>query len=117
MAIKTSIAVDKVFIINNIVQQSIRLISKDVTSPGDMYFEGSIELQSNTIDKEFSMLPSIGYMCLVSDRPFILKLDDTTSTPINVTSMVVLTSNISRFFISNPDPVNTVNITVVVNSS
>ncbi|MEM4385351.1 MAG: hypothetical protein QXD03_02250 [Candidatus Anstonellales archaeon] len=117
MAIKTSVAVDRVFVVNNIVQQSVRLVSKDITSPGDMYFEGNIELQSNTVDKEFSMLPSMGYICLISDRPFILKLGDSTSTPINVTSMIVLTSNITKFYISNPDPLNTVNITVIVNSS
>ncbi len=116
MPIKTSLAVDNI-ITNNNQTQLIRLISKELESLGTKYFEGSLEIQSGIVDREFTLLPAIGYVCLISDRPFVLKLDNTTATPINVKNLFTMTTDsLTKFYISNPDIANIVNLTIIVNS-
>ncbi len=116
MPIKTSIAVDNVLSVGN-QTQTIRLIAKDLQALGTKYFEGALEIQSNITDREFTLLPAIGYICLISDRPFTLKLDNTTATSIPVKDIFIMTTeSLTKFYISNPDLANIVNITMIVNS-
>jgi len=116
MSLITSLAVDKKTILNNTLT-TVRLLSKTLETPGDKYFEGEFSIPANTTDSEFDLPVPIGYLCIASDRNFILKLDNTTSTPINVENIFVLSGTVERFYISNPDLNNPVNITVIANSS